>query len=182
MEVPGRGGDTALRGLTPVIRGTREWTYFERPNIVVPSDRTAVLKLEAYREPSGHAWFDDVRVEEQLPTPLDVFVLHPSYRGMLFEDESQTMRFDVAVHPPGGDVAPYRVRGTLREEESGAVVSTRTWSTSRHIRASASTITLTVAAATTANDSVESSPVASIRIRAPSGTNAANNSPKIWVQ
>ena len=120
-------GDTALRGLTPVVNGTREWTYFERPNIVVPSDRTAVLKLEAFREPSGRAWFDDVRVEEQLPTPLDVLVLHPSYRGMLFEDESQTMRFDVAVHPPGGDFAAHRVRGTLREEQSGAIVATGTW-------------------------------------------------------
>ncbi|HXV91925.1 MAG TPA: hypothetical protein VD813_01400, partial [Pseudonocardia sp.] len=103
-------GDTALRGLTLVVNGTRGWTYFERPNIVVPSDRTAVLKLEAYREPSGQAWFDDVRVEEQLPAPVEVFALHPSYRGMLFEDESQTMRFDVAVHPPGGDFAPYRVQ------------------------------------------------------------------------
>ena len=61
-------------------------------------------------------------------------------------------------------------------------VRTRTWSTRRHMRARASTITLTVAAATTTNDAVDSRPVASIRISAPSGTSAANSKPKICVQ
>lgn len=129
------GGDTALRGLTSIVNGTRGWTYFERPNIVVPSDRTAVLRLEAYREPSGHAWFDDVRVEEQLPTPIEVFALHPSYRGMLFEDEPSTMRFDVAVHPPGGDFAAHRVRGVMREQASGTVLATRTWAAAPSLEA-----------------------------------------------
>ena len=50
------------------------------------------------------------------------------------------------------------------------------------MRARASTITLTVAAATTTNDAVDSRPVASIRISAPSGTSAANSKPKICVQ
>ena len=46
---------TLLRGLTPVVSGTSDWTYFETTNIVVPDDRTATLKLEAYKEPSGTA-------------------------------------------------------------------------------------------------------------------------------
>ena len=50
------------------------------------------------------------------------------------------------------------------------------------MRPRASTITLTVAHETTTNDDTDSSPVASIRISAPSGTSEANSSPKICVQ
>jgi hypothetical protein len=118
-------GGTLLRGLTPVVSGTADWTYFEATNIVVPDDRTAILKLEAYKEPSGTAWFDDVRVEEQLPAPVEAFLLYPNFRGMLFEDQSSTIRVDVAVAPPGGNFSGYDVVATLND--GATALTTRTY-------------------------------------------------------
>ena len=104
-----------MRGLTPVVGGTMEWTYFESTDIVVPDDRTATLKLEAYREPSGTAWFDDVRVEEQVPAPVDAFLLYPNFRGMLFDDQPPTIRIEIAVNAPGGDFGAYEVVAALKD-------------------------------------------------------------------
>jgi hypothetical protein len=117
-------GGSLDRGLTTIVRGTTDWTYYEMVDVVVPEDRAAIMKLEAYARPSGSAWFDDVKVERQLPAPVDVFMRYPNYRGMLFDDQSPTMRFDVAVTPPGDDLGRYRVLGRLAEE-GGADVLTR---------------------------------------------------------
>jgi fibronectin type III domain protein/Big-like domain-containing protein len=119
---------TLMRGLTPIVSGTTDWTYFETTNIVIPDDRTATLKLEAYKEPSGIAWFDDVRLEEQLPAPLETFLLYPNYRGMLFEDQSPTIRIDVTVTPPGGNFNAYDVVATLND--GATVIGTRTYAAS----------------------------------------------------
>ena len=110
-----------MRGLTPVVGGTREWTYFETTDIVVPDDRTATLKLEAYREPSGTAWFDDVRVEEQVPAPVDAFLLYPNFRGMLFDDQPSTIRIEIAVNAPGGDFGAYEVVAALQDGATAVV-------------------------------------------------------------
>jgi hypothetical protein len=117
-----------MRGLTPVVSGTSDWTYFETTNIVVPEDRAATLKLEAYKEPSGTAWFDDVRVEEQQPAPVEAFLLYPNYRGMLFEGQSSTIRIDVSVTPPGGQFSEYEV--VVRLRDGADVTATRTYAAS----------------------------------------------------
>jgi len=110
---------------TDVISGTRDWTRFTLTNLVVPQDLTATLKLENYGGPAGTAWFDDVRLEQQLPEPVTVFMLYPNFRGMMFDDQPATLRFDVAVVPPGGDAGAYLVRGTLADETTGLVVDSR---------------------------------------------------------
>ena len=104
------------RGLSTIVRGTTEWTYYEVSDIVVPEDRPASIKLEAYARPGGLAWFDDVKVERQVPSPVDVFMLYPNYRGMLFDDQAPTMRFAVVVNPPVDDFARYAVVARLAEE------------------------------------------------------------------
>jgi hypothetical protein len=126
-------GGQPRQSVTRVVSGTTDWTYVERPNIIITSDRTVTIRLEAYREPAGTAWFDDVRLEEQLPPPLDAFLLYPNFRGMLFDDQSQTIRLDLSATPPDGDFAGLRLDVTLREESGGAVVAQRSYPAAAHV-------------------------------------------------
>jgi hypothetical protein len=112
---------------TEIISGTRDWTLFELRNVVVSDERTVTVRLENYGNPAGTAWFDSVKLEEQLPDPLNVYLLYPNYRGMLFDDKPQTMKFDLTVTPPVGDLARYRVSGTLKDEATGQAIETDTF-------------------------------------------------------
>jgi len=107
---------------TDVISGTRDWTRYELPNLVVSQDITVTIRLENYNNSGGTVWFDDIRLEEQQAPAVDVFMLYPNFRGMLFDDGPATMRFDVALTPPGGDLGRYRVTGTLRDESTNQVI------------------------------------------------------------
>lgn len=117
---------------TEVISGTRDWTRYELPNLVVSQDATVTVKLENFNNTGGIVWFDDVRVEEQQAPAVDVFMLYPNFRGMLFDDGPSTMRFDVSVAPPGGDLSRYRVTGTLRDEASGQVLQSQNYTAAAH--------------------------------------------------
>jgi hypothetical protein len=112
---------------TDVISGTRDWTLFELPNLVVTQDATVTIKLENYNNSAGTAWFDDVQLQEQQAKAVEVFMLYPNFRGMLFDDQPQTMKFDVTVTPPGGDFSRYRVTGTLKDEATGQVLVTQNY-------------------------------------------------------
>ena len=120
---------------TEVISGTRDWTRYELPNLVVSQDATVTIKLENYNSTGGTVWFDDVRLEEQRPPAVDVFMLYPNFRGMLFDDGPATMRFDVTVTPPGGDLSRYRVAGTLRDEGTGQVILSQNYAAAAHFEA-----------------------------------------------
>src|SRR5262245_44825850 len=80
---------------TDVISGTRDWTLFELPNLVVTEDATVTVRLENYNNSAGTAWFDDVKLVEQKSAAVEAFMLYPNFRGMLFDDQPQTMRFDL---------------------------------------------------------------------------------------
>src|SRR5439155_1750977 len=67
---------------------------------------------------------------QQLPQPVDVFMLYPNYRGMLFDDQPQTMRFDVTVTPPGGDFGRVKIRGALKDEGTGQQLSSQDFTAS----------------------------------------------------
>ncbi len=118
---------------TAIITGTRDWTLFEVKNFIVPQDMTVTVKLENFGGATGTAWFDDVKLVEQVPLALDVYMLYPNYRGMLFDDQSPTMRFDVSVTPPGGDFGRYQVRGTLKDEATGVAVATQNYAAEAHV-------------------------------------------------
>src|SRR5262249_46039692 len=62
---------------------------------------------------AGTAWFDNVTLTGARKQPLDVYLLYPNFRGMLFDDRPQSVR--VAVTPG----APGRVRLSLLAEASG---------------------------------------------------------------
>jgi hypothetical protein len=104
---------------TDLITGTRDWTLFEVPNIVVTTDAVVTVRLENFNSTAGTVWFDDLKLEEQKAQGVEVFMLYPNFRGMLFDDQSQTMKFDVTVTPPGDDFEGYSVRGVLKDEASG---------------------------------------------------------------
>src|SRR5207237_7276637 len=126
------GGINAWRP-SEVISGTNDWQLYQVGPIVVETDRTAAVWLENYNGPSGTAWFDDVSLVQILPPPVDVFLLYPNYRGLLFDDQPQTIRLDVTVTPPGGDFGRYAVRGVLSDEASGRVVAERSLSAAAHV-------------------------------------------------
>jgi len=112
--------------LVKVDGGTADWQQLNLSQISVPADSPARFELQCYAEPDGTAWFDDVELRmEQIP--LDVFLLYPNYRGMLFDDQSQTARFNLSVDPPvGTSLSDYQVKATVTDETAGGQVMQRT--------------------------------------------------------
>ena len=106
-----------------IARGTTDWRQYELTDLVVTRAATVTLKLEADANATGTAWFDDVTLAEQLPAPLRTFLLYPNFRGVMFDDGPSTLRFELQVTPPGRDVGRYVVRGALRDEATGRMVS-----------------------------------------------------------
>jgi hypothetical protein len=114
---------------TEVISGTRDWTFFELDNLVVTQDSTITVRLENFNSTAGTAWFDEVKLQEKRNPAIEVFMLYPNFRGMLFDDQSQTMRFDVTVTPPDGNVNHYLARGVLKDEASGQQLRSQDYAT-----------------------------------------------------
>jgi hypothetical protein len=113
---------------TDPIKGTSDWTFYEIRNIVVPQDMTATLKLENFGNPGGTAWFDDVKLTQKLEDPIQVYMLYPNFRGMMFDDQGTTLRFEVkTTPPPGTDPGSLTITGRLKEEASGRVIATRAY-------------------------------------------------------
>jgi hypothetical protein len=104
---------------TVVARGTKDWTQLRLTSIPVKEKGTYKVWLGVYGTAAGTSWFDSVSLTGARKAPLDVYLLYPNFRGMLFDDRSQTVR--VAVTPG----APGRVRVTLVEEASGQARTSR---------------------------------------------------------
>lgn len=110
-----------------IERGTADWRRYELTDVVVTQPATASLKLEADDHTVGTAWFDDVTIEEQLPPPLQTFLLYPNFRGLMFDDGPSTLRVDVQLSPAAADAHRYAVRGLLRDQASGHVVAAQSY-------------------------------------------------------
>jgi len=104
---------------TPVVRGTTDWAPRRQSGIVVHERGSYRVTVGAYGAPDGAAWFDDVSLTEARTPPLQVFLLAPNFRGMLFDDRSQTVRVALTAAPGS------RVRLRLVEEDGGATVRER---------------------------------------------------------
>ena len=122
-------------GASEVISGTTDWKRYEVGPLAIATDRTVRVRLDSYNAPVGTAWIDDVTLARHLPLPLDVFMLYPNYRGMLFDDQSHVISLDVSVAPPAGPMDRYTVAATLSEERSGVVVASRTYPAAPTVRA-----------------------------------------------
>ncbi len=110
------------RGCTPLLKGTNDWKYLERSGIVITEDGFVDFGLEALGKPDGVAWFDDLELQEKGPLPLDVFLLYPNYRGMLFDDQSQTLKFEVRCNLASEGAPNTAFELNVIEESSGATV------------------------------------------------------------
>lgn len=111
-----------VRMCTAAVKGTSDWRKLGLSKIVLPQDATVSVAFEAYGDPDGTAWFDDVELRRQ-NLPLTVFMLYPNYRGMLFDDQSQAARFQITVEPPEGSaLSSYQVAATVTDELSGQVL------------------------------------------------------------
>ena len=120
----GNGARLNLDGAsTPIVGGTSDWQFLANSRMVTPGGSNVALRLQLYNEPDGTAWFDDVEVRRELPAAVDVFMQYPNYRGILFDDQSQTMKFDVSVNvPEGTELSEYYVEASVTDETDGAIV------------------------------------------------------------
>lgn len=116
------------RGNTDIFEGVSDWQLRQAQNLLVTEDSSALLSIEAYHDPTGSAWFDEVELRQELPLALDVFLLYPNYRGILFDDLSQEIKFDVTVNLlKGALLSDYRVDATIIDETNNSPVVTKTY-------------------------------------------------------
>jgi hypothetical protein len=99
---------------TAVARETTDWTRLRVAEIPVRERGAYKVWLGGYGAPDGVAWFETVSLTAARTPPLDVYLLYPNFRGMLFDDRSQTVRVAVGTAARGG-----RVRVSLVDEGSG---------------------------------------------------------------
>jgi hypothetical protein len=104
---------------TPVASGTPDWKQLRQSGIAVRERGGYRVTVGAYGAPDGTAWFDDISLTELRKPPLDVYLLAPNFRGMLFDDRPQTVR--VALTAAAGS----RVRLRLLDEAAGATARER---------------------------------------------------------
>jgi len=105
---------------TAVARETTDWTRLRVAEIPVRERGSYKVWLGGYGAPDGVAWFENVSLTAARTPPLDVYLLYPNFRGMLFDDRSQTVRVAVGTAARGG-----RVRVSLVDEGSGQARASR---------------------------------------------------------
>jgi hypothetical protein len=99
----GPGENYCSRGcqLSDVYSGTRDWFKVDMAGIYLYDTTNGIVLIsDAYGEPSGTYWLDDVEVREE-QQPLDVFLRVPNYRGILWSDRPQVAEFDVTPKAAG---------------------------------------------------------------------------------
>jgi hypothetical protein len=99
---------------TDVVHGTSDWTPQRVAGIPVRERGSYKVWLGAYGTPAGTAWFERVSLTAARTPPLDVFLLYPNFRGMLFDDMPQTVRVAVGATARGA-----RLRLSMLDEASG---------------------------------------------------------------
>jgi hypothetical protein len=110
---------------TEIVRGTADWARVRQPMIAVTEAGAYRVTLEPYALPDGAAWFDDVALLPVGRATLDAFLLYPNFRGMLFDDRSQSVRLAVTVDERSLPAArgSARLRVSLLDESGAARAS-----------------------------------------------------------
>lgn len=112
------GPDGWMGGTYPAgIKGTADWTEIRGLTQPIPATATS-LRVTCYlrRGMTGTAWFDDVTVTEQYPTPLTGRLIEPGYRGRLLAGEARSVAAEATIADvlPGELALPQvRLRWTL---------------------------------------------------------------------
>jgi hypothetical protein len=108
---------------TPVARGTTGWTRLAQPAIAVRERGAYRVTVGAYGKPDGVAWLSHLSLTGVRPPPLDVYLLYPNFRGLLFDDRPQPIR--VALAATGSRPPDTRIRVSLVDERRGDVLQQR---------------------------------------------------------
>jgi len=88
---------------SPIISGTTNWTSATLQHLVVASGVTSSVRAQVYgSKPTGNAWFANMSLQQEMPPGLQMFLLYPNYRGLMFSDQSQVASMDLIVTPPAG--------------------------------------------------------------------------------
>ena len=90
-------------GRSNALNGTNDWTTTTLPHLSVPAGVNTSVRLQTYGAmSSGSAWFANLSLQQEIPPVLQMFLLYPNYRGMMFSDQSQVASVDLTVTPPAG--------------------------------------------------------------------------------
>ncbi len=90
-------------GRSAIVNGTTDWTDTTLRHITVPAGANTSVRLQTYGAvTSGSAWFANLSLQQEIPPALQMFLLYPNYRGMMFSDQSQVASVDLTVAPPAG--------------------------------------------------------------------------------
>jgi hypothetical protein len=102
-SVDGAMFDLLGYGRSPITNGTTDWTSTTLQHITVPAGANTSVRLQTYGAvTSGDAWFANLSLQQEIPPALQMFLLYPNYRGMMFSDQIQVASVDLTVAPPAG--------------------------------------------------------------------------------
>ena len=114
-------------GRSPITKGTTDWTTTTLQHITVPAGVNTSVRLQTYGAiTSGDAWFANMSLQQEISPALQMFLLYPNYRGMMFSDQSQVASVDLTVTPPEGISLSSLQVIIDAEDASGNIVATQT--------------------------------------------------------
>jgi hypothetical protein len=113
---------------SPITNGTTDWTSTTLQHITVPAGVNTSVRLQTYGAmTSGDAWFANLSLQQEVPPKLQMFLLYPNYRGMMFSDQSQVARVDLTVTPPAG-VSSASLQVVINASDAGGnIVASQTF-------------------------------------------------------
>jgi hypothetical protein len=90
--------------------GTTDWSAVAKAHAEVADGSTGFFRVGTVGPLAGTTWFRKLFLGRELPPPLEIYLLYPNYRGMMFSDQSQVARVSVDVTaPPDTTVAQLQV-------------------------------------------------------------------------
>jgi Abnormal spindle-like microcephaly-assoc'd, ASPM-SPD-2-Hydin len=114
-------------GRSAIMKGTTDWTTTILQHITVPAGMITSVRLQTYGAiTSGSAWFANLSLEQEIPPALQMFLLYPNYRGIMFSDQSQVASVDLTVAPPAGTSLSSLQVVLNVTDTGGSVVATQT--------------------------------------------------------
>lgn len=114
-------------GRSPIMSGTTDWTTTTLQHLTVPSGVNSAVRLQTYGPvPTGSAWFANMSLQQEIPPGLQMFLLYPNYRGMMFSDQSQVASMDLTVTPTTGTALSSLQVVIDATDASGKIVASQT--------------------------------------------------------
>ena len=86
--------------MTKPVVGATDWTTAVKAHAEVADGNVGSFRAETVGPVAGTSWFRKLLLRRELPAPLEIFLLYPNYRGMMFSDQSQVARVAIDVNPP----------------------------------------------------------------------------------